>query len=174
MFRQYRDLANARDHGGVQTIDVEQMECQCLFVVDFHRVDHPERRLEIEARVLANVVECELHIRRRNGHAVVPVRLAPEPDAYPTEVVGDHDSLGEVAVERANLVVRRNKQPIVEKRLGSHGMLDPGDRDALVQVGRKGVPVGAGRQHERAALGRVRVDVVEVLEIGRVLELAEK
>ena len=92
----------------------------------------------------------------------------------PTEVVGDHHALGEIAVERTDLVVRRSEKAIVEKWLRREGMLDPGHDDALVQVGREGVPVGARRQHKRAALGRVRVDIVEVLEIGRVFELAEK
>ena len=111
---------------------------------------------------------------RRYGHAIVPARLGSEPNAHPTEVVGDHYALGEIAVERTDLVVRGNKKAIVEKWLRCERMLESGGLGAFVQIRREGVVVGARRQHKHAALGRIRVDVVEVFEVGRVLELAEE
>ena len=169
-----RDLAEARHHGGVQAVPAVQMERQIVVAVDFHRVHHAESRLQVKRGVLGNVFEREAHVPGRHGDAVMPTGLVPQPNANPAEVVGDHHALGEVAVEGPDLVVRRREQAVVEERIRPEVVLYTRRHHALVQIRRERVPRCIRRQHHHAALGRVWIHIVEVLEIGAVLEIAEE
>ena len=171
---QDRELAETGHDRGVDAVDVEQVEGEVVLAMHFNTLDHAEGRAQVEAGVLANVLEREAHVARGDRHAVMPARFRAQTHTHGAEIVRNHHSLGEIAVERADLVVGRHEQPVVEERVGAQLVLHARRHIALVEVGRERVPAYVRRQHERAAFGRVRVDVVEVFEIGRVLEFAEE
>ena len=174
VFGKDRDLAETGYDRRIQTVDVGQVDGAFTLAVDLHRLDHAEGGAQVERRVRRDMVEGEVHVPRRNGHAIVPARLRVQPDPHPAEIVGDHHPLGEIAVEVADLVVRRREQAVVKERVGAEVVLHARCDDALVQVGGERIPGIVGRQHHHAALGGIGIDVVEVLESGGVLELAEE
>ncbi len=82
-------------------------------------------------------------------------------------VRGEIDALGDERVFAAGLVLRGDRQ-------GVEDLADPGGRDALDDKRVKRV-VGADRRKlHRAALRGLRVDILEILEAGRVFQLTEE
>jgi hypothetical protein len=110
--------------------------------------------------------ERERHVLGGDRRAVVKARLAPEIERDGPLVRGDLDVFGDQPVERIGLVEGPRHQRVegVEDALGDRLVEDEG-----VQVHERIDVV----EPERTALGRVGVDVIEMAEAGRILEVAE-
>ena len=100
------------------------------------------------------------------GHrlAVVPTRLRPQLEGDPRAVLGHGDALRQKAVFAEGLVRGPDHQRLVDAP-------DARRRTTLDDEGVEAVVGADGLQPHRAALGRLRIHVVEVLEVRRVLEV---
>ncbi len=109
-----------------------------------------------------NVLGC-------NRLAVVPASLRPQSIGRRREIVGVADGFGDKTVLGGHFVKRRHQQRVIEKE-------DAGGEAALDAVHHYiEVVKGADRDLAyRAALRRLRVDVFEVFETGRILHITEQ
>ena len=134
------------------------------------RLDHVLQRLMVDrvAFVLQRV-EGEHHVVGGERRAVGELRLGPQIEGDRLAVVGDLGALGHQPVDRVRLVGRRHHQRVEQQ-------LEPLRRVAFQNVVVEAVEGGDAApadQRERAALGRVGIGIGEMLEIGRVGEIAE-
>jgi hypothetical protein len=97
---------------------------------------------------------------------IVKSRLGPQGERH-RRAVGRHlDARRDEAVQGVGLIERAYHQRI-------ENQLDAFDRDALEDERVQAIEGIDSVQPERAALRGVGVDVVEVLEVGRILEIVE-
>ena len=99
----------------------------------------------------------------------MPFRFCPQSKGGRGEVVRIAHRLGEQSVFARYFVERRHQQRLVDEiDAEDERAFDSGDHHVEVVV-------GAERDlARRAALRRVRVDVVELLEAGRIFQVAEQ
>ena len=110
-------------------------------------------------------VEREDHVLGGDRAAVVEPGLRAQGEGNPGAIFGDLDGLGDQAVHRERLVGRADHQRVVNEA-------NLRGRDAPDDEGVEAVEGADGRLLDRAALGRVRVDVVEMGEVGPVFRRA--
>ena len=130
-------------------------------VHDLHRSDpvqhgFPARGHDVRAKGL----ERELDVGRGNRRPVVPPRLRAQPENDAPPIRADGDGFGETRVVTRGFVARALDQVIVRA-------VEP---FRLVHR-RNRVEADRRRQHQRAALRRIGVDIVEMGEIGGVFEV---
>ena len=102
----------------------------------------------------------------RDRRAVVEPGPGPEPEGDPAARVRELDRLGDEAVERIRLVEGAGHQRVEHKRV-------PRLLPALEDEGVEGLERIESPELQRPALGRVRIDVIEMAEIRAVFEVAE-
>jgi len=108
-------------------------------------------------------------IVRRHLRAVGKFCLGAQPERHRHAVGGNVGGLGNEPVDGIGFVGGRCHQR-VEQHFKALGLVAL--QDVLVQTVEGVRPAGAHR-HEAPALGRVRIDVVEMLEVRGVLQVAE-
>ena len=119
--------------------------------------------------MLLERIQREDHVFRRHRLSVVPFRLRPQPVDDAREIVGMADRFGQRAVFGRDLVQRRRRERFVDQlNAGCERAFDAGNHKVEI-IKRPDLDLTYG-----AALGRLRIDVVEALEAGRVLDLAEQ
>ncbi len=131
-------------------------------VFDDHLIDVGVVTLVHGRPVLHQCLEAELHVFCTHRVAVMKARFRAQVEAYPAVVRGFLDFTG--------------NQPVLTERFiqacTGQGVVDQADvicRHALVDERVEAVETAEACLAERATLGRIRVHVVEVLEVGRVL-----
>ncbi len=122
--------------------------------------------LEPGMALLAEHAKREHHVLGRDPASVPPAGLGAQPEDHPRAVGGQLHALGDEAVHGVRLVVGARHERLVEESRtpGRHPL--EGERVERVVALQRPEP-------ERPALGRVGVDVIEVPELGAVLEVAE-
>src|SRR5581483_656646 len=119
--------------------------------------------------LLLEYVEGEHDVVGGKLGAVGEMRLGPQMERHRHAVVGDLCALGDETVHRVGFVARRRHQRVEQK-------LEPLRRVTLENVVVEAVEGGHSApadEREGAALGRLGVGVVEVLEVGWIGEIAE-
>ncbi len=114
-------------------------------------------------------VEREDDVFRRHRLAVVPPGLGAQPVGGRAEILGIADGFRQQPVFRGDFIHRRRRQRVVDliEARGDRS-LHAGDRDIeVVERAQRDLP-------DRPAFRSVRIDIVEVLEIGRVLDVTEQ
>ena len=113
-------------------------------------------------------LEGEDHVLGRHRLAVVPFRLGAQFIGGGGEVVRIADGLGKQPVDARDFIERRHKQRVVQQVDAlRERAFDAGDHHVeIVEGAERDLRCGA-------ALRRLRVDVVELLEAGRIFQLAE-
>ena len=101
--------------------------------------------------------------------AVGEFRLGPQVEDHPAAVLGVFQALGDQAVGGVGLVGRAGEQAVVEQ---AEALRRLALQDEGVEAVEGLAAAGAAEAHG-AALGGVGIDEVEVLEVGRILEIAE-
>ena len=115
-------------------------------------------------------VEREDHVVRRHRLAVVPFRLAAQTIGDGRKIVGMADRLGQQAVFGRDFVERRRHQRFVDELGRPMRSMPFTPATTTIEIVER-----ADRDlADDAALGRVRIDVVEVLEAGRIFDVAEQ
>ena len=134
------------------------------------RLDHVLQCLMVDrVAFILQRVEGEHHVVGGERRAVGELRLGPQIEGDRLAVVGDLGALGHQPVDRVRLVGRRHHQRVEQQ-------LEPLRRVAFQNVVVEAVEGGDAApadQRESAAFGRVGIGVGEMLEIGRVGEIAE-
>ena len=104
------------------------------------------------------------HVLRRQLGAVVPARLGIDAEGHRGNVVGKAHRIGDLAIFGGRFVLRRCHQVLVD--IGDTGLDVALHRDAVDRHQRdvEIVEGAADRQPHPAALGRIRIDVVEMVE----------
>ena len=114
-------------------------------------------------------VVAVLHVRGQHSVAIVKARFPAQAEGG-RQAIGRHRHvLGQQAVAGALLVQRAGEQG-VEHQLAQISRRAAADGEGVVLV--EGGQAQVADQAQLAALGRIRVDVVEVVEPGRVLHVA--
>ena len=114
-------------------------------------------------------IEGENHVFRRDRLAIVPFCLCPQSKGDRGEIVRIAHRLGEQSVFARHFIKRRHEKCLVDE-------IDAEDERAF-DSGDHHIEVVEGAERDltrRAALRRVRVDVVELLEAGRIFQVAER
>ena len=123
----------------------------------------------VHRAVLLQDLEREDHVVGRHRFAVVPARFLAQAVGDRGKVVGVGGGFSQQAVFGDDLVLRlRHQRFIDQRRCRRERALDAGNRH--VEIVER-----ADRDHPRdAALGRIRIDVIEAGEVGRILDVAEQ
>ena len=160
MLGQYRQLAeNQRQFAVVGVLELEQ-HLQRVFGDHFGDVGVV---LAVQrGAVLDQGVEREHHVVGAHRMAVMEARFGAQVEAHPAVVRGLFDLAGNQAVFGERFILALAHQGVVDNAdvLGRHAFVD--ERVEAVEAAEAGLAEGA-------PLGRIRVDVVEVLEVGGVL-----
>jgi hypothetical protein len=131
---------------------------------------HPEGRVALRLQRLVG----EHHVRGGDLAAVVPARLGPQPEAHPLPRLRQLDALRDQAVVGVRLVLRLFHQRLEgQQAAAGQERVAAGRRMALEDERVQRVERSVEPQHHAAALRRRRVDIVEVPEIGAVLQGAQ-
>ena len=160
---QHRQLAEDERQLAVLTwfeAELDGTVADLLYLVDAGVVGTEDRR-----SLRAQGVEGPHHVLDRDRLAVVPARLRAQGEDHPRTILRRLDALGEQAVLAERLVGRRRQQRIVDLRASDVGIALDDERIEAVE-GAQTVTT----QHP--ALRRVGVGVVEMGEVGPVLEIA--
>jgi len=119
--------------------------------------------------VLFERIEREDHVVGRHRRTVMELRLRPQAVGDRGEIVGIADAFGQQAISRRHLIQGGDRQRVVDE-IGTDGYRAFDPRDHQVEI-----VEGADRELTNApALGSFRIDVVEMLEIRLVFEVAEE
>ena len=121
----------------------------------------------IEGVRLLEVLHGPDHILRRDRLPVMKAGLLAQPVGDEGAILRIGHGLGDQTVFRGRLIQRRFDQP-VENGADSAGRL------TLEGEGIEGIEGAKGIQPHAPALGGIRFDIVEVLEIRSILEIAEQ
>ncbi len=99
----------------------------------------------------------------------MPFRLGSQTIDHESKIVRKTDGLGQRPVLRRNLIERRRRQRFVDQadRSGDRAFDARHDEIEVVERAKRDLPHGA-------ALGRLRIDVVETLEALRIFDVAEQ
>ena len=159
----------AREHGQRPDVEdrvvraVREVEADGAVVQDHRALDAVELRTDGRRGALArqHVVRM-LDVGGRDRVAVVEARLGMQPERDRRPVWRHQHFLGEQAVDRARLVARAHGERL-EHQDAHASRLAAFERKRIVLVEAR-APVGVA-EIERAALGGVGIDVVEVLEV---------
>ena len=163
MFRQHRQLAE--DHRHFLVHPLAQMEFDRVRVHGDGLI-HRAVIIAIEGRaLLPKGLEGPDHIRRLDRMAIMETRFRPKPEGDRAFVVRYRNPLRQEAVFRVRLVHRLRHQRVVDGR-------GRGRRRALDDEGIEAVEGPPAQTGHRAALRRVRIDIVEMREIGAVFQVA--
>ena len=135
-----------------------------------YHVERLEPRFEVD---LAEghgqgLFEGELDVATGHRHAVVPARLRVQAYVQRLHVPTQRHPVREPSVEPGQLVAGPDQEPL----LGSAKSWSV--RNFAAGLAGEVRDVHAGGQHQRAALGGVGVGVLEVLEVGAVLQLVQE
>ncbi len=120
-------------------------------------------------RRIAELLISENHIIGGHGGAVAEFGLGPQIEGHGTLVVGDLGAFRDQAVHCVRLVLGANHQAVEQKFQSLGGIVAD---DELVEAV-EGQHRGHADRPERAALGCVGIDVVEMLEVGGVFQFPE-
>ncbi len=112
-------------------------------------------------------LQAEDHILGRDRRAVMPTRLGAQPERHGGIVVGVGNPLRDLAVFGGGLIGARGHERIVDEPQARC-------RRAAHRERVEAVEGSFDEAAQRAALGRVRIDPVEVVEVGAVLGLAHQ
>ena len=132
-------------------------------------------QLEAGVPVLDQRLEREDHIFRCHRRAVMKARLRPERVLNPRVVCGHLHGLADQTILGERLIAAAHDKRFVEVHRGGvrHVLDDPRIRRvALKRKGIEAVERPYGPPSDRAALGRIRIQVVHVLEVCRIFRLA--
>ncbi len=143
---------------------VLEVEANLQRAFDGHLFDVGEHRSIAEAALGGHQLEGVAHVFGGDGLAVLETRLGVEEKTNP-QTVGVHLHLfRDQAIHRVRLIQRAIGQWRV------HPAVDLAHIDALIDVGIEVIELADffRRPGQRTTLGGVRVDVIEVLEAGRV------
>ncbi|MCE2426243.1 MAG: hypothetical protein J4F45_14320 [Pseudomonadales bacterium] len=143
-----------------------QMDRHVSVIERFHVPDEVEVHAGLD--LFAPRVQREHHVIAGDGNAITPTGVGVNPKHDSEAVVGYGDAVGEAPVERADLVAGPNEQRVGTKAEPRRHADAPHDER------RKIVERAGGRQHQRAALGRIGIHIVEMGEVARILELVEE
>ena len=132
---------------------------------DLHRIEPVHVDLALDCA--EGVVERELHVLRRDRHAIVPARTGMQSKMQETFIGSERHALRQVPVEAAQLVAGAVQEVVVGSvhARRDHRLVVPFVCEIANRV--------RGREPHRASLGRVRIHVVETLEIRRILEFVD-
>jgi hypothetical protein len=140
----------------------------------FRRHQFGEGKLEIGMALLLQELIAEGHILRRQRRAVVEAGLRPQLEGEAVAVGGEGHAFGHQSVQAVRFVPGAHHQRIeahlhARRRVaGAHIAVERVEGEDVLVV----KPV-ARLEVERAALGRLRAGIVEVLEIRPIFEIAE-
>ncbi len=116
-------------------------------------------------------VEAEDDVLRRHRLAVSPFRLRPQTESGAGNIVRIGNALGEQSIGGGDLVVCRFQKSI-EDQAGTQGNYAR-NRIPLEQYWIERVECAVARLLQLAALRRIRIDIIEMLEARLVFEVAE-
>jgi len=121
----------------------------------------------VHRTVLLERIEREDHIVRGDGLAIVPARRGIQSIDRVGEIVWVCDGFRQQPIGRRRLILRPRRQCLNDDR-GAAGerSLQPLDHEVEVVEGAE------FEQTHGAALRRIRIDVVEPLEAGRIFDIA--
>ena len=114
-------------------------------------------------------IERENNVIRRDRLAVMPFCFRPQPKCGRGEIVRIAHRLGKQSIFARYFVKRRHEQRLVDE-------IDALDERAF-DAGDRHIEVVEGTERDlarRAAFRRFRIDVVELLETGRIFQVAEQ
>lgn len=114
-------------------------------------------------------IEREDHVIRSDRVAVMPFSLRPQTIDHEGKIVGVANGFGQRAVFGRDFVERLRHEGLIDKPDGT-GDLSLHTRDDHVEI----VEGADGDLPNGTALGRVRIDVIEALEVGGILDVAEQ
>ncbi|MNM89464.1 hypothetical protein D3C81_1016960 [compost metagenome] len=156
---QYRQLAE--DQRKFAVVAVLELEQHPLRVFGDHFGDIGVVAAVQRCAVLDQGVEGEHHVFGVHRVAVMKTRFGAQVEAHPAVVRGFFDLAGDQAVLGERFIQALGHQGVVDQAnvVGGYALVD--ERVEAVETAEAGLAKGA-------ALGRVGVDVVEVLEAGRV------
>ena len=107
--------------------------------------------------------------------AVVPTRAVADLEGDPGAVLRHRHALGQAPIPRRRFVRRLGEQRIVQEVPMRRGHAQPRHHLRGAQRGRiEGIPAARAVAAHRAALGRLRIHIVEVGEVRRILRLGEE
>ena len=166
VLRQYRELA----HDLRKLAIARRIEGKLdLAIADFFGLHHVAVIGRILRMMFLERIERENHVVRRHRLAVMPFCLRPQTIGDGGKILGMADRLGQRAVFGRNFVQRRRHQRFVDE-------LD-GCRDRAFDAGNGDIEIVERPDQDlagNAALGRIRIDVIEALEAGRIFDVAEQ
>jgi hypothetical protein len=114
-------------------------------------------------------VERKNYVFRGYRLAVMPLRLGPQAIGDRRKILRMAKYLRQRTIFGRNFVQRRRRQRFInELDWGRYRALDPGNRDIQVVEGPD------QNLADDATLGRVRIDVIEVFEVGWIFDVAEQ
>ena len=117
--------------------------------------------------MVRNVSKVQMTSSGVIGRSVVKARLLAQRVEHRKLVGSELDLFGDEAVLAARLVLGGHRQ-------GVEDLPDPRRRHAFDDKGVEGIEGADRGEPHRPALRRVRVDVIEILEVGAVFEIAEQ
>ena len=165
MFRQYRELARGSE--AIHECPGYRTELNLVRLRSFPLDDMPVIGCELRMQPLEYFQRID-DVLGRYGYAVVPFRGRAQTEAHPGEIGGITRRLGDESVFAGDLVQRRRHEGIVD---GLDALcqitLHSGDNhiEAVVSSDR--------RAPGRAALGRLRIDVVKMREPGGIFQIPQ-
>ena len=115
----------------------------------------------VRASLVAQGLERKYHVIDGDRRAVVKTRLGPQGESDPRAVVGDLDGLGDQPVEREGLVPCALEQALED-------VLTAGWGHPLDDIRIERIETAGDRHAQDAALGSVRIDIIEIAEVGAV------
>ncbi len=164
MLRQHDDLANdLRQLAIVLLVEVERHFIVAGFL-SLGNVLVIERVLRV---VFLQRVETENHIFRRHRLAVMPARIAAQLVGCRGEIVRVGNRFGDLAVFGGRFVEASGHKLVIDQRDAGRLLALVGNEIQAVESADRGEARGA-------ALGRVGIHVIEMLEVGAVFRLADQ
>ena len=153
MFRQHRQLA--QDHRQFAVVAVVEVEGHAALGVGHHLFHIGVIGLIERGALFYQGVEGEYHVGRGDRLAVMKARLGAQMEAHPGIVRRLFDTFGQQTIFGKGLVHRLYGESVIDQAelLGRRAPAD----EAV-----EGIEAAKPRQPQGAALGRLRIDVVEV------------
>ncbi len=178
MLGQHRQFTQAQDQQRIARALEDKADSQWIENVD------TQHFLQVGAVLRVTVLEQrpvgERHVIGGDGHAIVKPRFGAQVEHHPTAVFAVFHRLGDQAVARRRFITGRrvlagaDHQWFVQLIDAVLQEIGCGNRAAaLERVGVERIEGAECHDSQDTALGRLRVDPVEVGESGRVLERAE-
>ena len=166
--------SEAARHDGIAMRGWDDVEAHFARSHDRHRVDDPQGGADGGACIKAIGVEAEHHVIHRHGRAVMPARSVAQLELHPGKVRRPGDAFRQQSVGGGRLVHGHVHERVIDvvspARPELHAAHHPPAQRRFVEV----IPVAHLRHPDHAALGRLRIHVVEMGKAGGILGFGEK